>query len=539
MLESPLRLEMLEELEPARTRRHRRPPRPDAQAARRRAPRATRGLSRCDDRVPALRRWPSGRCERSAHALRRYRRRGHHAVRRGRAADRRHRRQRVRQGRDLPRRQREPVAAPGRPVRGPRGVRTPRRPPAQRLARRRASRDRRPRRAGAGGRRGGSGILCRRGVTFVTAGDADLVALRRAVQPVYDWLERDAQTKAAIGEILRHEVAVPVTPGRSRLLRARAGGGHVRGGHAGRRRLPLGHHARAAQPHAGLRPGENDPSNVGHFRMELHDGRFRITGSSDGVDQEGNFSLDGDVLTFPSGTARQTSVQVEPVPRRADAAQDRRGTDDLRGAPLAEHRRRDRRRRPHADRRRLRPEDDARRGRKAGGRIAAGDGLRELRAVYGSPSAAACCATPRRARATAAGRRHLRRRRRHAHDERHRPRWQAPNGAAEKTGEVFTYRGAATATSSRSPPWRARSRRRTGAPGPAAGRRREVSVTGPGSRRRAGSRRRRALDGSDPPSASTRSASPRSPEPRPGSAPPTPSSETVSQSRRSSRSAVT
>ena len=48
----------------------------------------------------------------------------------------------------------------------------------------------------------------------------------------------------------------------------------------------------------GYDPGENNPSNVGHFRMELHDGRFRITGSSDGVDQEGNFSLDGGVLTF-------------------------------------------------------------------------------------------------------------------------------------------------------------------------------------------------------------------------------------------------
>jgi TRAP-type C4-dicarboxylate transport system substrate-binding protein len=45
------------------------------------------------------------------------------------------------------------------------------------------------------------GNLCRRGVKFVTATDADLTALRRAVQPVYDRLERDAQTKTAIEQI--------------------------------------------------------------------------------------------------------------------------------------------------------------------------------------------------------------------------------------------------------------------------------------------------------------------------------------------------
>ena len=39
----------------------------------------------------------------------------------------------------------------------------------------------------------GAGSLCRRGVTFVTASNADLAEVRRAVQPVYDQLERDAQ----------------------------------------------------------------------------------------------------------------------------------------------------------------------------------------------------------------------------------------------------------------------------------------------------------------------------------------------------------
>jgi hypothetical protein len=42
----------------------------------------------------------------------------------------------------------------------------------------------------------------------------------------------------------------------------------------------------------------DDPGNVGHFRLELREGRFRVSGSSDGDDQEGTFSLDGDMLTF-------------------------------------------------------------------------------------------------------------------------------------------------------------------------------------------------------------------------------------------------
>jgi hypothetical protein len=54
-----------------------------------------------------------------------------------------------------------------------------------------------------------AGTLCRRGLRFVTATDDDLAALRRAVQPVYDRLDRDAQTKDAIAQItaMRGEVS--------------------------------------------------------------------------------------------------------------------------------------------------------------------------------------------------------------------------------------------------------------------------------------------------------------------------------------------
>ena len=145
---------------------------------------------------------------------------------------------------------------------------------------------------------GGAAILCRRGAKFLTAGDADLVALRRAVQPVYDWLGRQSQTRAAIGRIraMRSESpsppAAPVCSAPEPEPAVSTTPTPVDGVY----RSDITLEQLSTTP--GYDPGENNPSNVGHFRMELRDGRFRISGSSDGVDQEGNFSLDGGVLTF-------------------------------------------------------------------------------------------------------------------------------------------------------------------------------------------------------------------------------------------------
>ena len=46
-----------------------------------------------------------------------------------------------------------------------------------------------------------AGKLCRSGLKFLTATDADLADLRRAVQPVYDRLARDVETRSAIEQI--------------------------------------------------------------------------------------------------------------------------------------------------------------------------------------------------------------------------------------------------------------------------------------------------------------------------------------------------
>ena len=197
-------------------------------------------------------------------------------------------------------RQREPVAAPGRAVRRQRGVRRAQRPPARRLAGRRARRA--PATASAQEQADdeeGAAILCRRGAKFLTAGDADLVALRRAVQPVYEWLERDTQTKAAIGEILAMR-SRPRTPGRSRLLRARAGAGRV---HSGPRRSTAStartsrssnSAARRATTRARATRATSGTSAWSCTTVTLHASPARPTAST----RRATSRCDGDVLTF-------------------------------------------------------------------------------------------------------------------------------------------------------------------------------------------------------------------------------------------------
>jgi hypothetical protein len=64
----------------------------------------------------------------------------------------------------------------------------------------------------------GAGNLCRRGLKFETASPGDLAALRTAVQPVYDTLARDPQTRkflaaiAAIGKGVSAESAPQCRP---------------------------------------------------------------------------------------------------------------------------------------------------------------------------------------------------------------------------------------------------------------------------------------------------------------------------------------
>jgi TRAP-type C4-dicarboxylate transport system substrate-binding protein len=57
-------------------------------------------------------------------------------------------------------------------------------------------------------------VLCQRGLRFLHASNQELAALRRGVQPVYDQLERDAQTRSLLQQIqaMKHEARATATP---------------------------------------------------------------------------------------------------------------------------------------------------------------------------------------------------------------------------------------------------------------------------------------------------------------------------------------
>jgi TRAP-type C4-dicarboxylate transport system substrate-binding protein len=57
-------------------------------------------------------------------------------------------------------------------------------------------------------------VLCQRGLRFVRASNQELAALRRAVQPVYDTLERNAETRSLLQQIqaMKQETRASATP---------------------------------------------------------------------------------------------------------------------------------------------------------------------------------------------------------------------------------------------------------------------------------------------------------------------------------------
>ena len=116
-------------------------------------------------------------------------------------------------------------------------------------------------------------ILCRRGqLRFLTASPADLALLRRTVQPVYDLLERDPQTRAYIRQIeaMHQGISPEPAPGCAQAppLAGKAG--------------PLDGVWRYTDTAADLRAagvlqGDIVPENYGTFTMVIDRGRFAVT----------------------------------------------------------------------------------------------------------------------------------------------------------------------------------------------------------------------------------------------------------------------
>jgi TRAP-type transport system periplasmic protein len=115
-------------------------------------------------------------------------------------------------------------------------------------------------------------ILCRRGLRFLTASPADLAALRRAVQPVYGQLGRDAQTRRYIRQIeaMRQGISPEPAPGCAQVPRLAGKAGPLDG-------VWQFTTTAADLRAAGASQGDIVPENYGTYTFVIDRGRFAFT----------------------------------------------------------------------------------------------------------------------------------------------------------------------------------------------------------------------------------------------------------------------
>jgi TRAP-type C4-dicarboxylate transport system substrate-binding protein len=161
-----------------------------------------------------------------------------------------------------------------------------------------------------------TGNLCRRGLRFVTAGAADLAALRRALRPVYARLERDAPTRAAIEQIQAMRSEAAVTPD------AAVGPGADASPTGGVSAID-GVYRVHTTPKELRAAGSGDalPENYGSYKWTLDRGHFGYTQKSDRASERasGTFTVTGNVVEFtiekaagvyPNGAGSQPGGQM-------------------------------------------------------------------------------------------------------------------------------------------------------------------------------------------------------------------------------------
>jgi TRAP-type C4-dicarboxylate transport system substrate-binding protein len=152
------------------------------------------------------------------------------------------------------------------------------------------------------------GILCRRGLRFVRASDRDLSGLRRAVQPVYDRIARNAQTRTLLRRIqaMKHETAAaPDAPACSPSSAAPAAASQQAAVLDGVYRTSFTREELAASPLL-TDPGEASDENWGRFTLTLQHGRVTFTAQQTDVANfrtSGTYTVNGDaiVLSFTAG----------------------------------------------------------------------------------------------------------------------------------------------------------------------------------------------------------------------------------------------
>jgi TRAP-type C4-dicarboxylate transport system substrate-binding protein len=143
------------------------------------------------------------------------------------------------------------------------------------------------------------GVLCNLGLSVVSASDADLAALREAVEPVYAKLERDPGTKAAIAAFraLRGSTATEVIPECPAVSppSAPATTSPIDGVWT----TSFTRDELAASPLL-LDTGELNNENWGEFRMVLDEGRVSLEQHNDldHYSTSGTFTVDGNDVTL-------------------------------------------------------------------------------------------------------------------------------------------------------------------------------------------------------------------------------------------------
>jgi TRAP-type C4-dicarboxylate transport system substrate-binding protein len=147
-------------------------------------------------------------------------------------------------------------------------------------------------------------VVCRIGPRLVQASDQDLAALRRAVQSVYDQLERDAETKSLLQRILamKHETRAASTPDNPRCSPSSAATGGVTQKVTaldGVYRTSFTLEELAKSPLL-IDPGEINDENWGDFTLTFDRGRVTFTQQNDvkTTSTSGTYTIDGRLITL-------------------------------------------------------------------------------------------------------------------------------------------------------------------------------------------------------------------------------------------------
>jgi TRAP-type C4-dicarboxylate transport system substrate-binding protein len=155
-----------------------------------------------------------------------------------------------------------------------------------------------------------TGVLCNRGLKLVNATDSDLRALRRALRPVFTALQRDAQTQSAIKQIqsMKSDLGAAGAPSVSKCGASPTVGMGQSAPINGTYHSTVTRAQLLSDPTAD--PGEDNTSNYGHFTLTIGDGRFRWSGSLDGIPEGGTAAVSGDRVTLrPTYPADATGQQ--------------------------------------------------------------------------------------------------------------------------------------------------------------------------------------------------------------------------------------